>query len=127
MQGNQAWRLSPRCGAVARHGAPCRRIPKRGHERCRLHGGASTGPKTLEGRQRIAAARTVHGRETRENRRERARLRAIRRYIFRMVDFVVLQQRIEALEANGYRVPAKLEAQIEAAIFRAWIASSQCT
>ena len=29
--------------------------------RCRMHGGASTGPKTAEGRARIAAARTVHG------------------------------------------------------------------
>ena len=29
--------------------------------KCRMHGGASTGPKTAEGRARIAAARTVHG------------------------------------------------------------------
>ena len=26
-----------------------------------MHGGASTGPKTAEGRARIAAARTIHG------------------------------------------------------------------
>jgi hypothetical protein len=30
--------------------------------RCRLHGGLSTGPKTLEGITRLRAARTKHGR-----------------------------------------------------------------
>ena len=29
--------------------------------RCRMHGGASTGPRTLEGLRRIVKARTVHG------------------------------------------------------------------
>ena len=40
--------------------------------RCRMHGGASTGPRTPEGLQRIVQARTVHGRygaEMRELRR----------------------------------------------------------
>ncbi len=32
---------------------------------CRGHGGLSTGPRTTEGKARIAAAKTVHGRETR--------------------------------------------------------------
>jgi hypothetical protein len=35
---------------------------------CRFHGGKSTGAKTAEGRARIAAAHTVHGRETRQKR-----------------------------------------------------------
>ena len=30
--------------------------------RCRMHGGASTGPRTAEGLARIKKARTVHGR-----------------------------------------------------------------
>jgi hypothetical protein len=34
----------------------------RGRTRCRLHGGKSTGPTTLEGLQRIRAARTLTGR-----------------------------------------------------------------
>ena len=45
------------CGAFARStGKPCQapRVP--GKRRCRLHGGLSTGPKTEEGRQRIADA-----------------------------------------------------------------------
>ena len=40
--------------------------------RCRMHGGAATGPRTSEGLQRIVQARTVHGRygaEMRELRR----------------------------------------------------------
>ena len=53
----------------------------KGKRVCRTHGGASTGPKTPEGRQRCAAARTTHGLETREARTERAeamrRLRAL--------------------------------------------------
>ena len=32
---------------------------------CRTHGRASTGTKTTAGRQRCAAAKTVHGSETR--------------------------------------------------------------
>jgi hypothetical protein len=52
--------LSPRCGAKTRFGCPCRG-PAMKNGRCRMHGGASTGPKTAEGRARIAAARTTHG------------------------------------------------------------------
>jgi hypothetical protein len=32
--------------------------------KCKFHGGASTGPKTAEGRQKISASLLVHGRET---------------------------------------------------------------
>lgn len=41
--------------------------------RCGTHGGLSTGPKTAEGRQRIADAQTVHGRDTKAARSERSR------------------------------------------------------
>jgi hypothetical protein len=47
------------CGARTRRGTPCQCKAirtKRGAWRCRLHGGLSTGPKTPEGRARIAAA-----------------------------------------------------------------------
>lgn len=43
-----------RCGAKTRRGSSCARFPAQGRARCRLHGGASTGPKTPEGRQRIS-------------------------------------------------------------------------
>jgi hypothetical protein len=39
--------------------------------KCRTHGGVSTGPKSQVGRDRIAAAHLVHGRETRTVRAER--------------------------------------------------------
>jgi hypothetical protein len=39
---------------------------------CKTHGGKSTGPKTPEGRQRCAEARTILGNETRQARTERA-------------------------------------------------------
>jgi hypothetical protein len=45
----------------------------RGKSVCRTHGGKSTGPKTVEGRARVASAKTVHGRETRAAREERSR------------------------------------------------------
>jgi hypothetical protein len=50
----------PRCGARTRSGARCKG-PAMPNRRCRMHGGASTGPRTPEGLQRIVKARTVHG------------------------------------------------------------------
>lgn len=41
-------------------------------QKCGSHGGLSTGPKTAEGRQRIADAQTVHGRDTKAARLERS-------------------------------------------------------
>lgn len=42
------------CGAKTRTGAPCKRKDMLKGGRCRLHGGLSTGPKTLEGKRRSA-------------------------------------------------------------------------
>ncbi|MGR3782204.1 MAG: HGGxSTG domain-containing protein [Albimonas sp.] len=48
---------SRQCGARTRKGTPCRKKPAGlQNDRCRLHGGLSTGPKTPEGRARIAEA-----------------------------------------------------------------------
>jgi hypothetical protein len=41
-------------------------------QKCSTHGGRSTGPKTAEGKARIAALHTVHGEETRAKRAERS-------------------------------------------------------
>lgn len=49
-------RALKRCGARTRAGSPCLRFPVRNRSRCRLHGGASTGPKTPAGRERIGRA-----------------------------------------------------------------------
>ena len=50
----------------------CRAPASKGKTKCRFHGGASTGPKTPEGRQRCAEAKTIHGNETRQARPERS-------------------------------------------------------
>ena len=71
----------PRCGARTRAGTPCQ-SPAMGNGQCRMHGGASTGPKTVAGLARIREARTVHGlygAEMRELRRYNAALRAAAR------------------------------------------------
>ena len=52
---------APRCGAKTRTGCPCRSPAIRGKRRCRMHGGASTGPRTQEGLARLRSARTTHG------------------------------------------------------------------
>ena len=44
------------CGAMTRKGLPCVAKPIGGSSRCRNHGGLSTGPKSAEGKARIAAA-----------------------------------------------------------------------
>ncbi|PIV79226.1 MAG: hypothetical protein COW54_05530 [Rhodobacteraceae bacterium CG17_big_fil_post_rev_8_21_14_2_50_63_15] len=44
------------CGARTRKGTPCKAKALPGKIRCRFHGGLSTGPKTPEGRERIAEA-----------------------------------------------------------------------
>ena len=53
-----------RCGAKTRQGSPCKRPANKRDGRCRLHGGQSTGPKTAEGRAKIAAANTTTGQHT---------------------------------------------------------------
>jgi hypothetical protein len=44
-----------------------------------MHGGSSTGPRTAEGRQRIARARTITGLHTAEMRKLRRMLAVLRR------------------------------------------------
>jgi hypothetical protein len=64
-----------RCGAKCRKGAPCKLWPMVGRKRCRMHGGCSTGPKTPEGLARIIAARTIHGRRSKEAKESRRQTR----------------------------------------------------
>ena len=60
-----------RCRARSkRTGNQCAAPAMAGKFVCKTHGGRSTGPRTAEGRARCAAAKTVHGRETRAARRE---------------------------------------------------------
>lgn len=60
------------CSAQSkRTGQQCRAPAIAGKNKCRFHGGKSTGPKTTEGRMRCAQARIIHGKETNKARTER--------------------------------------------------------
>ena len=52
------------CLAKTRSGGQCQRAGNPKNGRCHLHGGASTGPRTAEGRARIAAAQFKHGKRS---------------------------------------------------------------
>lgn len=49
------------CGAKTRSGKKCKLRPMKGKKRCRMHGGKSTGPKTMAGKKKISRAKTKHG------------------------------------------------------------------
>ena len=76
------WRFGPkwpgqRCGAKTRRGTPCQRLANKRNGRCRLHGGASSGPRTEQGHAKIAAANTTTGQHTKAmiaKRREDAKI-----------------------------------------------------
>jgi len=53
-----------RCLAKTRRGTKCQSAAYKHNGRCRLHGGLSTGARTLEGLQRISEANFKHGRRT---------------------------------------------------------------
>ena len=54
-----------RCLAKTGQGTPCQNPVVTDRNRCRMHGGKSTGPRTAEGKARVAAAHTTYGRRTR--------------------------------------------------------------
>lgn len=60
-------RLRQRCGAKTRKGLPCRNMSEAGRRRCKFHGGKSTGPKTPEGKERIAVAQRKRWARNRKN------------------------------------------------------------
>jgi hypothetical protein len=54
-----AYGRRPTCGATNRQGRSCGNKAVPGKRRCRFHGGLSTGPRTVEGRARIASAQKL--------------------------------------------------------------------
>ena len=66
---------APRCGVRSkRTGKPCQGAAMP-NGRCKLHGGKSTGPRTMEGLERSRRANWKHGHFSREAKAERSRLR----------------------------------------------------
>ena len=84
----------------------CRAPAIKGKTKCRFHGGRSTGAKTVEGRARIAAAHTVHGRETREKRLNNSvlmsELRVIEEFMFELGMFPDGTARLAGRKPLGY-------------------------
>ena len=77
---SNTWQYGPnwngkRCLAKTRKGTNCQRPARLQTGKCRLHGGASTGPKSEAGLARLAASKTIHGR-TSKLERAKARHRA---------------------------------------------------
>ena len=68
-----------RCGAKTRAGGICPKPAYRVSGRCHNHGGASTGPTTEEGRQRLSKAHLKHGDYTAEKKCARAEGAAVER------------------------------------------------
>lgn len=68
-----------RCGAKTRRDTPCQ-CPAMPNGRCRLHGGLSTGAKTLEGIERIRQAVTKHGMYSKRAKEERNNFRKLLRH-----------------------------------------------
>jgi hypothetical protein len=69
--GGRIW--TKQCKATSkRTKQQCRAPAMKGKEVCRTHGGLSRGPATKSGRERCAAAKTIHGRETRQKRAYRS-------------------------------------------------------
>ena len=80
----QATRFGPdwpgkRCGAMTRTGGICPKPAHKDSGRCHNHGGASTGPKTKVGRQRVSEAHLKHGHFTKNKKLARAEGAAIER------------------------------------------------
>jgi hypothetical protein len=99
-QGN--WENAPRCGAKTRKGTPCRSAAMR-NGRCRMHGGASTGPRTAEGIERIRAARTKHGRYSAATIAARREARAVIRTVRALLrsDATTVEEMEQALDTLG--------------------------
>ena len=62
-----------RCEARTRRGTPCQRPARLPVGRCKLHGGASTGPRTKDGLARLTEFKIKHGKFTKEKRAEARR------------------------------------------------------
>ena len=73
------------CGARTRSGAPCRNLSMK-NGRCRMHGGASTGPKTAAGLARSRTAGLIHGGRSQEMIKFRRQMRELRANARRMIE-----------------------------------------
>jgi hypothetical protein len=77
---------APRCQAMSKRSQrQCRKAALNGKRVCAYHGGKSTGAITDAGKERCAAAKTVHGWETRKKREYRAQKFREMKILFQIV------------------------------------------
>jgi hypothetical protein len=72
------------CGAPATHG----------RSKCKFHGGFSTGPRTREGLERCAKAKTIDGKDTRLDRQRERNTAAYIRYLAGLLGLSVYSARL---------------------------------
>src|SRR5947209_7459710 len=70
-------RAAPRCSAWTRKGTFCQAAAIRGRQRCRCHGGCSTGPKSKAGRGRCRQVRWKTDYHSAKAKKERRQLREL--------------------------------------------------
>jgi len=100
-------RRAPSCGARTRAGGVCLGVAM-ASGRCRLHGRASTGPRTQAGLARMVAAKTTHGRTATSSASKRLTQRHARTLIER------IRQTDVATQLQGY-LPAGMAARLDKA------------
>ena len=101
-------RLARRCGARTRAGHGCGQ-PAMKNRRCRLHGGKSTGPRTVDGLERSRRARLVHGLRGREYAALRRDGMAIRRRISGLCAEIAARMALGSVCGAGKEYPSPLE------------------
>jgi hypothetical protein len=98
-----------KCNAKTRSGSLCQRAGSPKNGRCHLHGGKSTGPRTAEGRARIAAAQFKHGRRSKAfvaaQRAKNAKGKAIKREL----KSIEAQMVLEGLLPRGWERAFRIE------------------
>ncbi len=84
-----------RCNAMSKRtrlqcGAPA----TYGRSKCKTHGGFSTGPRTKAGLERCAKAKTIHGKDTRQDRQGERDTAAYIRYLAGLLGMKVYSARL---------------------------------
>jgi len=96
------------CLAKTRSGGQCQRAGNPKNGRCHLHGGASTGPRTAEGRARIAAAQFKHGKRSKAfvaaQRARNAKGKAIKRELKSMETQLVFDGLLQKRWERAFRL-----------------------
>jgi len=119
---------SPRCGARTRSGKPCRspamwsKIGGR-YTRCRIHGGASTGPRTAAGLDKCRRTNWKNGAHTAESVASRREQQREQRFLYKLAPWLLERAK---LDAEGNLLPMVLtefKSEIDRELRLFWVAT----